>query len=110
MRENRKYKNLSFTFDEWAEIERRAKEVNMKTATYIKAIALRGQIVNIDLSATHDVVVAINKVGNNVNQIARLANQTSFITESEYGQLMEWRNELSHTLKAYLSTIQSAVV
>ena len=110
MRENRKYKNLSFTFDEWAEIERRARDVNMKTATYIKAMALRGQIVNVDLSAAHNVVVAINKIGNNVNQIARFANQTGFIASSEYGQLMEWRNDLSHILKAYLSTIQSAVV
>ena len=110
MRTNRKVKNLSFTFDEWAEIERRAREVNMRTATYIKAMALRGKIVNVDMSVAHDVVVAINKVGNNVNQIARLANQTGFIASSEYGQLMEWRDDLSRILKAYLSTIQSVVV
>lgn len=109
MRENRKYKNLSFTFDEWTEFECKAKEVNMRTATYIKAMALRGKIVNVDLSAAHDVVVAINKIGNNVNQIARFANQTGFITASEYNQLMKWRDELSHILKVYLSTIQSKV-
>lgn len=44
IRQNRKYKNLTFTFDEWKRIESLSAECNMKTAAYIKQAALKGKV------------------------------------------------------------------
>ena len=81
----------------------------MKTASYIKAIALRGQIVNIDVDSANRVVAALSRIGNNVNQIAHHANTTDNLTAEEYQKLMEWRDELRRISKAYLSTIRSVI-
>ena len=108
-RQDRKYKNLSFTLDEWREIERRADECHMKTASYIKAIALRGQIVKIDVDNANRMVAALSRIGNNVNQITHRANMSDNLTADEYRQLMEWRDELRRISRAYLSTIRSVI-
>ena len=79
MRTNRKHKVLTFTFDEWAKIEKLAARCNMKTATFIKTSALKGKVFVIDLKENREYVTALNRIGQNINQIARIANEISFI-------------------------------
>ena len=81
----------------------------MRTATYIKAMALRGQIVNVDIESANALLVAVSRIGNNVNQIAHKVNIIGKVTQEEFNALMKWRDELRHMLKAYLSTIRSEV-
>nr|WP_074961870.1 plasmid mobilization relaxosome protein MobC [Ruminococcus albus] len=95
--------------DEWKEVERKAAECNMKTPTYIKYMALHGKIVNVDAKMSSDLLAALGRVGNNVNQIAHRANITEYITREDLQSLMKWRDGLRHTSRAYLSTIHSAL-
>ena len=67
IRQNRKYKNLTFTFEEWKRIEKLSAECKMRSATYIKQMALNGRIINIDLKNYHAVISELNKIGSNVN-------------------------------------------
>ena len=107
--ENRKYKQLSFTLDEWRIIEEKAVECRMRTATYIKYMALHGKIVNVDMESANSILGALSRIGSNVNQIAHRANITEYITHDDLQNLMKWRDELRRTSRAYLSTIQSAL-
>ena len=95
--------------DEWKEGERKAAECHMKTATYIKYMALHGKIVNVDAKMSSDLLAALGRVGGNVNQIAHRANITEYITQEDLNSLVKWRDELRRTSGAYLSTIQSAL-
>ena len=95
--------------DEWKEVERKAAECHMKTATYIKYMALHGKIVNVDAKMSSDLLAALGRVGGNVNQIAHRANIIENITQEDLQKLLKWRDELRHTLRAYLSTIHSAL-
>ena len=61
MRTNRKYKNLSFTFDEWQRIEKYSAECNLKTATYIKQMALNGKVISINMREYHEIISVITK-------------------------------------------------
>ena len=81
----------------------------MKTATYIKYIALHGKIVNVDMESANSILGALSRIGGNVNQIAHRANITEYITQEDLQSLMKWRDELRRTSRAYLSTIQSAL-
>ena len=94
MRTNRKHKVLTFTFDEWAKIEKLAARCNMKTATFIKTSALKGKVFVIDLKENHDYVVALNRIGSNINQIARIANETGYIHPYDLARLDEFKEEI----------------
>ena len=107
MRTNRKYKNLSFTFDEWQKIEKYSAECKLKTATYIKQMALNGKVISINMREYHEVISEINRIGNNINQIARVVNASGYATPDELRQLERFREELCHISSVFLSEIRS---
>ena len=106
IRQNRKYKNLTFTFEEWKRIEKLSAECKMRSATYIKQMALKGRIINIDLKNYHAVISELNKIGSNINQIARVANASGYSTHDELRQLEFFRREICRISKLFLSEIQ----
>ena len=107
IRQNRKYKNLTFTFEEWERIEKLSAECKMRSTTYIKQMALNGRIINIDLKNYHAVISELNKIGSNVNQIARVANASGYSTHDELRQLEFFRREICRISKLFLSEILS---
>lgn len=107
IRQNRKYKNLTFTFEEWKRIEKLSAECKMRSATYIKQMALNGRIINIDLKNYHAIISELNKIGSNVNQIARVANASGYATHDELRQLEFFRREICRISKLFLLGIQS---
>ena len=107
IRQNRKYKNLTFTFEEWKRIEKLSAECKMRLATYIKQMALNGRVINIDLKNYHAVISELNKIGSNINQIARVANASGYSTHDELRQLEFFRREICRISKSFLSEIQS---
>lgn len=64
--ENRKYKHLTFTLGEWEEVKQRADECHMKTATYIKYMALNGKIVNVDMENANSILGALSRIEKSV--------------------------------------------
>ena len=107
MRTNRKYKNLSFTFDEWQMIEKISTECKLKTATYIKQMALNGKVISINMLEYHEVISEINRIGNNINQITRVVNASGYATPDELRQLQKFREELCHISNVFQSEIRS---
>ena len=101
---------MSFTNEEWEEVKQRAEECHMKTATYIKHMALRGKIVNVDAESANKVLGALSRIGGNVNQIAARANITEYITKADLESLQDWREELRRISRSYLSMIRSEIV
>ena len=107
LRTNRKYKVLTFTFDEWDKIEKLAERCRMKTATLIKTAALKGKVFVIDLKENREYVTALNRIGQNINQIARIANETGYIHPDDLQRLEDFRLEICRISRSYQSKIQS---
>jgi t-SNARE complex subunit (syntaxin) len=92
---------------EWAEVERRAAALSMKTGSYIKHISVSGKINMIDMGGVTPLMNAMRSIGNNINQLAKKANEINSIYESDITELKEDYSEICHTLNQFLSTLPS---
>lgn len=102
-----KEKKVTFDMSEWAEVERRAALMGVKTGTYIKRIAVDGEVTFYDMKEAASVVNAMHTISNNINQIARQANETHSIYERDAAALREEVSSVCHTLNRFLSTLRS---
>ena len=102
-----KEKKVTFDMNEWAEVERRAAAMNLKTGTYIKKIAVNGQITYYDMLAAAPLVNAMRTINNNINQIARKANETHSIYADDVEEMRGGFAELCRMLNQFLSELPS---
>lgn len=102
-----KEKKVTFDMQEWAEIERRAAAAGMKTGTYIKKIAVNGQMNYYNMQNTAPLVNAMRTINNNVNQIARKANETHSIYAEDIEILKGGFSEICRMLNQFLSDLPS---
>ena len=102
-----KRKEIIFEPDEWARIEADAAKLNLKTSEYIRRMVLQGQIIHIDVSDIIPLVNAMRTVSNNINQIARKANETHSIYAEDIEILRGGVSEICHMLNQFLSDLPS---
>ena len=74
-----KRKEIIYSLSEWKHIEKAAAKVSMQTSEYIRRMSLDGKIVNLEMSNVTPVVNALRIIGNNINQIAKKANEINSI-------------------------------
>lgn len=103
-------KEIDFSIPEWEEVERRATECHTKTGTYIRHIAVHGEMIFYDMEKVTPVLNGMRIISHNINQVAKKANETNNIYAGDIEKLKAEVNELSHILSQYLSTIQSVKV
>lgn len=102
-----KEKKVTFSMDEWAEVERRAAAAGLKTGTYIRKIAANGQLVYYNMDAAVPLVNAMRTINNNINQIARKANETHSIYAEDVEQMKGGIAEVCRMLNQFLSDLPS---
>ncbi len=101
-----KEKKVIYSLDEWAVIERRATELAMKTGTYIKRISVDGEIRHYSVGDITTVMNALRIIGNNINQIAKKANETHSAYANTVEELRKEVDALSRTLSQLAFTEQ----
>ena len=72
-------KEIVYTAEEWKHIEDKAAKCHLKTATFIRAMSLDGGITVVDLKELAPLLNGMRIISNNVNQVARKANETNSI-------------------------------
>ena len=97
-------KEVDFSLEEWAEVERRAAVCHTKTGTYIRYIATHGEMKVYDVEKIVPVLNGMRIISNNINQIAKKANETNNIYSEDVEKLKEEVSQLSHTLSQNLFT------
>ena len=101
-----KEKKVTYSLEEWQEVERRAAELFMKTGTYIKQISVNGQITYYNAKNVAPIMNALRIIGNNINQIAKKANETNSIYAEDVEKIRKENYLLCHTLNQFLSTFR----
>lgn len=101
-----KRKEICFKEDEWAVVEKKAKDAHLDTTNYIKRMAIKGYIIEYNLDKINDLIYEINKIGININQLTKKANEIDNIYKNDVAELQERMDELWHILKLYLSKLQ----
>jgi hypothetical protein len=95
-----------FHQDEWKKILANAKKSNLKPTTYIKRMAINGHIRIYNTENLAQLITAINRFGNNLNQLAAVANISHSIYKNDFKQLINIFNGLHDDIEKYISTIK----
>ena len=108
----RKYKQIKrkeviFELDEWQSIERGAEKVGITTSDYIRRISLNGKVIQIDMKNVTPLVNGMRTISNNINQIARKANETHSIHNDDVNRMKTEVESLCRLLSQALSKLRS---
>lgn len=101
-----KEKKIYCSPEEWETICKRANELHMRTGTYIRKIAVDGEIKNYDREAIMKLVVAINRYGNNINQIAMVVNSSQNIYKVDVDNLQNNFIQLKSKFDCFLHELK----
>lgn len=100
-------KEIKLSPEEWEIICKRAAALNQRTGTYIRRISVQGIIKNFDMKQFNHLIMSFNRIGNEVNQIARVANSTRSIYAKDIEDLNKSFDELQIIFANYLLPIKS---
>lgn len=85
------------------EIEEKAAATEMTPSAYIRTMALDGG--NVDMTSHEDrqkLMYELSTIGNNINQIARMANTNVFISKSDVQEVNEQLKQIQRLLLQYI--------
>ena len=80
----------------------------MKTATFIRAMSLNGEVNVIDLRELAPLLNGMRVISRNINQIAKKANETNNNISSDLQKLKGDIAELCRNVNLWLSTVTSS--
>lgn len=101
-----KEKKITFDMQQWAEVERRAAACHTTTTSFIRDRAVNAEIHVMNVKDLAPMLNGMRIISNNINQIAKKANETNNIYALEIEKLRKEVTELSHTLSRYVSTLR----
>ena len=108
--ENRKRyieRKVRLTPSENEQIKRIMAEYDMPSFQYYaKNILCQGRVVKIDFSELKNLRVAVNRIGGNINQIAKHANENGEISVAEFKEALEYLEEIERKNKGNKNTDQ----
>lgn len=100
-------KEIKLSPEEWEIIRKRAAALNQRAGTYIRRIAVRGIIKSFDMKQFNHLIMSFNRIGNEVNQIARVANSTKSVYAKDIEDLKKTFEDLRTVFANYLLPIKS---
>lgn len=71
------------TENELEMIDQKAAVAELDRSKYLRKMAIEGYIIKRDFSQVEQLVYEINRIGNNINQVARHANEMEHVTKDE---------------------------
>ena len=96
------YRALWLSENEWEEIQEKLKKLGYNDfSKYARKMMLEGQIMIIsryEIEAIRELSIEVSRIGNNINQIARIANSTGKVFKVEAAQMLEQQKEISKLL------------
>jgi hypothetical protein len=95
---------IRVTPEEKALIQKKIEQLGTDNfSRYARKMLIDGLVVHVDLSTFQTLAAEVNKVGVNINQIARVVNSTGMIYGDDMNRLKEGMEEIWRLLKSYLS-------
>lgn len=98
-----KRKEIVFRESDWEIIEKKAKEMNVDTTKYITRAAVQGNVRTIDFRQLSELSAELRQIGNNINQLARKANEINNINADDYERMRKEYFRLCHILNQRIS-------
>ncbi|HEL0702700.1 TPA: plasmid mobilization relaxosome protein MobC [Streptococcus equi subsp. zooepidemicus] len=100
-------KEIYFTKKEYEQVRYAIDQMKAPTFQYYaKNQLIQGRLVQIDFSELKNLRVAINRIGGNINQIAKHANENQIINQEELGQILELLSDIKEMVAVKLSSAE----
>lgn len=80
--------------DDLEKIKLRARSVNLSTSEFVRQAALQGFIIQYNTIELNRLIWEVNKIGVNINQIAKLCNEAKFVSPKALEKLQEEHGEV----------------
>lgn len=85
-------KTISFTNKEFEKVEEQQKKTDLDFSSFVKSVLLKRKISS---SIDRELLIELNRIGNNINQIAKGVNSNSL----EYKSILITLNEIQKEIK-----------
>lgn len=107
-----KYKetHIKFTEEQFEIVKKKADELGLRPGTYVKKMAVQGEIKRYDLSELRDLTRNFKMIGVELNQIARTANIKGDVTASTMEEVLRQYGRLEKVMEKYLKPLKPNVV
>ena len=89
-----------------AKIQAKMKQANISNmSAYIRKMAIDGMIIRLQISEIKELLRLMRIFGNNLNQIAKAANSTKYVTKREVEEIKEYQDKIWQLLKTVLNKL-----
>lgn len=105
MKKGNREKKVYFSPEEWNQVCNKAEELKMRVGTYIRVIAVKGEIKKVNMVSLNELRLEISRIGNNINQIVHLANETQTVTRKDIESLNRNLRDIKSLLKNWINSI-----
>ncbi|MBR5088399.1 MAG: plasmid mobilization relaxosome protein MobC [Ruminiclostridium sp.] len=99
-------KEVTFTSEEWEKVVKRASSASLKPATFIKRAAINCTITVNNYPELSTLLNGLRIIGNNINQLAKKANEINCIYADDYEKMKGEYEALCLTLNQFVSTLR----
>ena len=108
-RKDYKAKLIHFSPNDWDMVCVKARYARMRTGSYIRKMAVSGEIIFYDFEQIEKFCTALNAIGVNVNQIAKVVNSTQSVYRKDIEDLQREFKKLNAAFEAYLHKVDPQV-
>ena len=105
-----KSKLIKFSSEEWQTVCERAAALRKRTGTFIREISVQGIIKNYDMKQFNHLIMSFNRIGNELNQIAKVANSTQSIYVKDIEDMKKSFEYLEAVFENYLLPLKEKVL
>ena len=99
-------RKIYFDRKEWDEVCRRAEITGKKPNKFVREMAVFGEVKYYDISAYLSLVYDLRSIGENVNQIAKVANATKSVYEKDVMDLKTELKKLEGVFENYFKELE----
>lgn len=112
MSAKRKYKNkmIYFSPEEWEAVCKRSEILGLRPGTYIRQIAVYGEIKKYNFKEIADVRIAFDRIGTNINQITAVANSTGSIYQKDVEDIQAEMKQLRKVIDNWLEPLEMELI
>lgn len=98
------------TEEEAAEIRRKAAAAGMNISRFLRTSAVKSQVVLYNTADLYGLRSDLRRIGNNINQIAMVANSNKSVYLSDVRELRKQLNEMSGSITDHLKPLSYEVL
>ena len=98
------------TEEEAAEIRRKAAAAGMNVSRFLRTSAVKSQVVLYNTADIYGLRSDLRRIGNNINQIAMVANSNRSVSLSDVRELRKQLNEMSGSITDHLKPLSCEVL